>query len=208
MPQPGNLARIERHRRRRAAITGKYRADTCGKSAVPVKAAFELDQHGDAAVDEIAQLAEGQHALVAAAERHALELGGAQPIEPALTLSEPAEHVVVMDHGLAVGAGLDVDLYAVICGDGRADGAGAVLDQAMSCVMQAAVSDGPRGEPVEPVWHGSRYFKQALDLNRGIGRQRRDADRRARMLAFVAEHRDHEVGGAVHHLWAFGEPGG
>ena len=133
---------------------------------------------------------------------------GAQLIEPALAFGQPAEHVVVMHHGLAVGADLDVDFDAVIGGDRRAHGARGILDHAVRGVMQPAMGDRSRGEPVERGPHRSNrsgHFEQALDFDRGIGRQRRDADRRARMPALVAEHRDHQVGGAVHHFGSVGE---
>src|ERR1700720_798183 len=48
-------------------------------------------------------------------------------------------------------------------------------------------------------------LERAFYLDCGIGRQRRHADRRARVLALVAEHRDHQIGGAVHHLWPVAE---
>src|ERR1700674_2553407 len=51
------------------------------------------------------------------------------------------------------------------------------------------------------------YFEQALDLDSRVGRQRGNADRRARVLAVVAEYRDHQIGGAVHHFRAVDETG-
>src|SRR5262249_17440866 len=46
----------------------------------------------------------------------------------------------------------------------------------------------------------SADLENAFDLDRGISRQHGDADGRSRVPALVAERRDHEVGGAVHHL--------
>ena len=75
--------------------------------------------------------------------------------------------------------------------------------------MQAAVRHRPRDQPVEPACASARrnqaHLEHALDLDRRVDRQRGDADRGARMPALVAEHRDHEVGGAVHHLGAVEE---
>src|SRR5262245_23765128 len=48
----------------------------------------------------------------------------------------------------------------------------------------------------------SSDFEDALDLDRGVARQHGDADRCARVPALVAEHRHHQVGGAVHDLGA------
>src|SRR4051794_39660816 len=74
----------------------------------------------------------------------------------------------------------------------------------------------PRARSCRPRWatgravsqFGARIGRSAsddlenpLDLDRGIGRQRGDADRGPRMPALVAERRNHQVGGAVQHLW-------
>ncbi len=48
---------------------------------------------------------------------------------------------------------------------------------------------------------GSGDLERAFDFDRRIRGQRRDADRRARVFALLAECRNHEVGGAIHHLW-------
>src|SRR6195952_3162839 len=50
-----------------------------------------------------------------------------------------------------------------------------------------------------------RDFEDALDLDRGIGGQRRDADGCPRMTALVAEGRDHQVGSTVQHLGSIEE---
>ena len=100
---------------------------------------------------------------------------------------------------------LQVDLDAVGAGDRRANGGGGVLDHAAGGIVQPAVGDRPRGQPVGRSRHRSGHFEQGLDLDGGIERQRRDADRRARVLALVAEDGDHQVGSAVHHLRAVEE---
>ena len=55
----------------------------------------------------------------------------------------------MMHHGLAVGADLDIGLDAVAAGDGGGESRGSIFDHAASGVMQSAMRDGPRGEPVE-----------------------------------------------------------
>ncbi len=87
-PQGCDLSGVERHRRHRPAIAGKHRGDARRQAAIAVEPALELDQHGDAAADEIAKFAERHHALGAAAKRHALELGGGEAIEPALAFGQ------------------------------------------------------------------------------------------------------------------------
>src|SRR5205085_12411246 len=51
----------------------------------------------------------------------------------------------------------------------------------------------------------SLAFDDALDLDRDVVRQRAHADRRARVLAALAEDLDEEVGAAVDHLRLVGE---
>src|SRR3954447_25373911 len=46
----------------------------------------------------------------------------------------------------------------------------------------------------------SGHLEQAFDLDRGIRRQRGDADSGAGVAPLVAEHLHHQVGGAVQHL--------
>src|SRR6195952_2166283 len=78
----------------------------------------------------------------------------------------------------------------------------------------------PRARSCRPRWATGRAVNQSgarirvlrlrdlentLDLDRGIGGQGRDADRRPRMAALVAEGCNHQVGGAVQHFWAVEE---
>ncbi len=51
--------------------------------------------------------------------------------------------------GLAVGADLQVDFQAVAGGDRRPDSGGGVLDNARRRIMQPAMGQRSRGEPVE-----------------------------------------------------------
>ncbi len=78
-----------------------------------------------------------------------LQLRGAQAIEPAFAVGQAAEHIVVVHHGLAVGADLHVDFDAIAGRDRRAHGAGGILDDAVGGVVQPAMRDRSCGEPVE-----------------------------------------------------------
>src|SRR5262245_77614 len=75
--------------------------------------------------------------------------------------------------------------------------------------MQAAVRHRPRDQPVEVSWNGSHgrsgHFEEPLDLDRSIERERRDANGRAGVPTLVAEHLDHQIGGAVHDLGSIEE---
>ena len=123
MPQQPQAAAGRTTSARPVRDSRRGRRDARRQPAVAVEPAFQFEQHGGASADQIAEFAERHHALGAAAEGNALELGGGQAIEPAGALGEAAEHVVVMHHGLAVGADLQIDLDAVAAVDRRAHGA-------------------------------------------------------------------------------------
>src|SRR4051812_47276259 len=79
----------------------------------------------------------------------------------------------------------------------------------MFSMMPRAASCRPRWATGRAVSHsGARTarflsgdLEHAVDLDRGVRRQRGDADRGAGMAALVAEGRDHQVGSAVEHFW-------
>ena len=114
------------------------------------------------------------------------------------------------DHRFAVGADLHVALDAVTGGDRRRRGAGGIFDlpAAASCrprwAMGRAVSQS--GAAMAALAR-SGDFEHAFDFDGRIERQRRDTDGRAGMAALVAEHLDHQVGRAVHHLRAVEKSG-
>ena len=64
-----------------------------------------------------------------------------------------------MHHGLAVAAYLDIDLNAVVRGNRGAHGASRVLDDAVGGVVQPAMGDRPRDEPIERGSALSGYFE-------------------------------------------------
>ena len=70
------------------------------------------------------------------------------------------------------------------------------------------MGDGPRDEPAEIAGleiarHGAallQNLENSLDLDGGVQRQLRHADRETRMLAVFSKDRGDEIGGAVDHL--------
>ena len=113
---------------------------------------------------------------------NALELGGAQAIEPPFALGEAAEHIVVMHHGLAIGADLQIDLDAVAGGDRGAHRSRRVLDDAVRGVMQPAMGDRSRGEPVErrsPLFRTLRTGPRPRSPHRAARPRRRPSCARA-----------------------------
>ena len=67
------------------------------------------------------------------------------------------------------------------------------------------MGDRPGDQPVERGPPPSGHFEQALDFDRCIGGSAATPTVDARVPALVAERRDHQVGGAVHHLGAVDE---
>src|SRR5437879_3218978 len=88
----------------------------------------------------------------------------------------------------------------------------AKLPAIAACTAPGMFSTIPREMSCRPRWATGRAVSQAgarmrsgnfedgLDLDRGIRRQRGDADRGAGVAALVAEGCDHQVGGAVQHF--------
>ena len=85
-----------------------------------------------------------------------------------------------------------------------------VLDDAARGVMQPAMGDRPRGEPGEVSWRGTAGLttlrgdhdtsKVPSTSTAASAGSTATPDGGAGVPTLVAEHRDHEVGGAVHHL--------
>src|ERR1700710_1287799 len=93
----------------------------------------------------------------------------------------------------------------------------AKLPAMAACAAPGMFSMMPRAESCRPRWATGRAVSQSgarirvlrlrdlentLDLDRGIGRKRGDANRGAGMTALVAEGYDHQVRRAVQHLRA------
>src|SRR5215213_4244571 len=64
-------------------------------------------------------------------------------------MAEAAEREVVMHHRFAVPGDLEIRLDAKPAADGGREGRCRVLDDAGGCVVQPAMGNGARGEPVE-----------------------------------------------------------
>src|SRR5579862_5659357 len=84
-----------------------------------------------------------------------------------------------------------------------ADGVFSITPRAASCSPRWAI--GRAMSQSSEVHTALGYLEGTLDFDGRIDRQRGDADRGARVFALVAEHRDHQVGGAVHHFRAIEE---
>ena len=145
--------RSKRHRRHRATIICKNCGHAGRQADIAVEPALEFNEHGDAPADEIAEFAKRHHPIVGAAKRNGFELRRCELVEPAFAFGEAAQYIVVMHHGLAIGRDLYVDFDAVVGGDGGAHRGRRVLDHAVIGVVQPAMSDWTRNQPVEVLPH-------------------------------------------------------
>src|SRR5262249_20152327 len=116
---------------------------------------------------KIAKFAERDHVFAAAAEGDALERRCSHLVEPAGALGHAPKRGVMMHHGLAVGADLQIDFDAVVARERRAHCAGGIFDHAGFGVMQTAVCKRPRGQPVA-FFHPSMIRKSGHRLSEWI----------------------------------------
>ena len=79
-----------------------------------------------------------------------LERGGGHRIEPAVAFNQPSEGIIMMHHRLGIGADLQIDLDRVARRDGGRDRRGRVLDHAGGGIMQPAMGDRARDQPIQP----------------------------------------------------------
>ena len=148
-PQRFDHGGVERHHRHRPAIARQHLGDAPHQPQVAVEMALELEHQRGAAGDQIAQFAERHHAVGGRLETHRLELGGGHVGEPAAALGEAAQRIVVMHHGLAVGADLEIGFDAEAAGDGGLQRPTRCSRSRRRGIVQAAMGDRPRGQPVE-----------------------------------------------------------
>ncbi len=138
--------RIKRHDADRAGIAAQRRGNAVREPQVAVEPRLDLEDKRDAPGHQFEQFAERHHAVCGRFERDALEVrSGEIPQRPA-AVREPAEVIVVIDHGFAVGRDLQVDFDAVIAGDRGRDRGRRVLDD-LTAVVQPAMGNRPRRQP-------------------------------------------------------------
>src|SRR6478736_3518646 len=95
----------------------------------------------------------------------ATRLSSAAVVASAAAFGQPAERIVVVHHGLAVGADLQIAFDAVARRDRGGECRGCVLDDAF-LIMQPSVRHRPCDQPIE-IGHGgaSADLENALDLD-------------------------------------------
>ncbi len=105
---------IKRHDADGAGIAAKRRGDAVRQPQVAVEPRLDLKDKRDTSGHQFEQLAERHHAIGGRFERDALEVRGREIAQRAAAIGEPAEVVVVIDHGFAVSRDLQVDFDAVV----------------------------------------------------------------------------------------------
>src|SRR5262249_4222924 len=141
--------RIERHERDGSPIARKHVDGAFGQSSVAIKMAFELEQQCYPSSNKIAQFCQCKDAPGAGFETNRFDLSSAHLSETPAGVSQATEHIIVVYHGFAVCADLQIGLDSVVGCYGCCKGGSRVFDDSVRFVMQTAVSDWSRREPFE-----------------------------------------------------------
>ena len=136
---------IERHHRHRSGIIRQHAGGALRQPPVAVEVTLEFEHQSGAAAHQIAQFAQGEDAIGARLEADFFDVGRVHIGKPGAALGQAAERIVMMHHGLAIGADLQIGFHAVAAGDGGGKGGRRVLNR--DGVMQAAMGQRPCGEP-------------------------------------------------------------
>src|SRR5262245_46355446 len=136
-----DLRGIERHHRGRAAIARQHAGGAAHEPPIAVEPALQFDDQRSPAGHEVAQFAKRDHAVAGRLEGNALELDGGRRVEPSVAFGEAAERIVVVHHGLAVRADLQIAFDAVMPRDRGGECRGRVLDDGF-LIMQPTVRHG------------------------------------------------------------------
>src|SRR5215204_4324888 len=217
IPHRLHLVRIERHYGDRTGIGLEHLRHPARQPRVTVEMALEFDEKRDAPADQVEEIAQGHHPVRGLSEGDEFEMGGRHGVQAAFSVGNPTERRVMIDHRLAVGSDVQVDFDRVVGVNGGRHGRRRVLDDAARLVVQAAMRDRPRDQPVEPGHNEllcgratllpSCHFERALNLDSGIEREHGDADRGTGVASLVGKGGDHEVGGSVHDFGSVKEIG-
>ena len=143
------MPRIERHHRHRTGVFREHLASAGDQTGIAVETALELQQQRGATRNQIAEFAHRQHPICRRSKRDALELRHFECIDAAAALGHSLQNVVMMNRGVAIRRDLQVDLDGISGSDGCLDGGLRVLDDACGRIVQSAMRNRPRDQPVE-----------------------------------------------------------
>src|SRR6187401_1909459 len=143
---------IKGHKCGRSAIRGKDIGCSRQQPRIAVEVTLEFQEQSGSAGYQIEQFTECKNAVGGCLELNALELRHAQFGEAPRTLGQSTECIIVMHHGLAVGADLQICFDAVAASNRSCESGSSIFDDAALRVMQAAVSNGSCSQPIEGHW--------------------------------------------------------
>jgi hypothetical protein len=113
---------------------------------------LELQKQSGSAGYQIEQFTQCENTISRCLEPDALDLRGVQFGKAPRALGQSTECIIVMHHGLAVGADLQVCFDAVAASNRCCESGSSIFDDAALRVMEAAVSNGSRSQPIEGHW--------------------------------------------------------
>ena len=135
---------------------------------IAIEAALDLADQRRHGADQRQELGQGGD-QIAAAQPHAPQFLRREGVDAAGVTGQPLQREIVEDDGLPIFRQLHVAFDGEGLRDGRAGGADAVLDCPPGpAIMQAAMGDGARGEPVGRVNHSnSNMASTSTEASRG-----------------------------------------
>ena len=207
--------RVERHHRRRAAIALQRAAHREAQRADSRPLRLDLDQQRHPPGDQGEHLGQARHRLVGARRRIASSAAAGRS---ATRPGSPVSRSSVVSRGRRTPRRRGWPARRIRCRGRRAIAAAKAARLFSTTPARRAARDARRAgrQEGDPLRRGpARSARQAgangddrIDLDRRAERQHRHADRAARMAPGIAEHRDHQLGGAVGDLGLVGEMAG
>src|SRR5499427_8561648 len=154
-PQGDDKRGVKRHNGDRPMIARKHGGGSRRKPKVAVEPALEFDDERRAPGHEVEQVSEGHHPVGGRTERHAFESRGGHIAERACAISQTAKRIVMINHGLVIGADLQVGLNAIVACYRRRRSRCGVFDDTLRAIMEPPMGDRAGGQPAE-AWFRSQ----------------------------------------------------
>src|SRR6185312_459672 len=146
--QRNDLVGVEGHANCGSRVGREHLGHPLHELAIAIEMALHLDHQRHAAGHEGAEIRQRHHALGGVLEVDGLQFCRGLCRQCPAALGEAAELVVMMHHRLAVGSELDIAFDGEIPRDRGFRRGRHVLDDAARNIMQAAMSDRPRRQPI------------------------------------------------------------
>ncbi len=145
--EPATDLRIEGHDGDWAAIASQRLPHRPAKRADDPAGRLYFDQKRYASADQRQYLGQGRDRLSRPAQSHAAQVSQGALRHPAGRTRLPPKVIIVKNDGLAVPARLNIELYALVPGNGRLEGGTTVLYPPVA--MKPAVGEGAGDQPGE-----------------------------------------------------------